>query len=279
MTIRISVDNLTVVGRVYGDVSGFLEREVALEKMSFGKYPYRGKYHFMDGSVLEVAEIDAVRSGKVKDLRYEFNPNKGTKSKDVEQLQARVLSLMYDAHITRVDVAIDTNIDMSKWKWVDQKGRPSNVWYAGTGEVETWYIGGKSSPLKIRIYDKAKEQGERYRDKETPWWRVEVQMRGEIARTWYKHGLNPFQGVTAVQGCSFPELPIKDRAMLEYLMEHPEGFAELSRPTKYKYKEMLRGLANWKCEDFQKIWEQKETDARQSVRDWLNICDKEKITI
>ncbi|QDZ88757.1 replication initiation factor domain-containing protein [Priestia megaterium] len=268
MDIKMSIDNLTVCGNAFGDIESYYAEEVAVDRRSFSKYPYRDMIHHQDGSVLQIGEINAVRSGKIKELRYEFNPNKKT----YEKLHTKVLRLMKDAHFTRVDIAFDVyGVDMSNWKWVDSQSRPFLVYHGGGGQIETWYVGGKDSEIRIRIYNKALEQGDK---RKTPWWRVEVQLRRSAANifTAYKGqiGINPFEHVTPVLQGEFLELDIKKRAMLKYLIDHPEGFKELSKPSRIEYKRLLRMAGSWETIDFRKLWDEKIPEVQSEIQSWLN---------
>lgn len=267
--MKISVDRLTVCGNLFGDLEGFYSRTAEIEKKGFAKYPYRDSIHFQDGSVLQIAEVESVRSGKIKELRYDFNPNK----KKYEKLHMSVIRMMKEIHLTRADIAFDVyDVDMSRWKWIDSKGRPYNVYYSGDNKIETWYVGGKDSETRIRIYNKAKE-----RKKEgVIWWRVEVQLRANTARVFGeslgKISVNPFQNVTPVVDGNFPELDIKQRAMVNYLISYPSGFGELSGKTRKEYKQLIRLIGSWECIDFYDIWEKKYSLVGSEIGSWLNLA-------
>lgn len=271
MEIEISLDNLTVCGNAYGNLETYIANETAIDRRSFSKYPYRDMLHHLDGSVLQIGEINAVRAGKIKELRYEFNPNK----RIYEKLHMRVLSMMKDIHFTRVDVAFDVyDVDMSTWKWIDSQSRRHNVWYGPNGEIETWYVGGKDAEIRIRIYNKALEQG----IKDRTWWRVEVQLRrtaADLFTTWKGEiGINPFEHVTPVVDGEFLELDIKRRSLVKYLISNPSGFSELSRSSRSEYKTTMRLLASWKTIDFYRIWNEKISDVASEIQTWLNFAKK-----
>lgn len=266
--MKISIDKLTVVGNVSGDLEGFYRRCEATEYIGLAKYPYRYSVHFLDGSVLQVAEQDRVKSGHLKELRYEFNPNR----KEYNKLHYDVLRHMKDSHFTRIDVAFDIyDVDMSSWRWIDLLGRPFNVWYSGAGEVETWYIGGRSSDVRIRIYNKAKEQ----QKKDKVWWRVEVQMRRETCKIVEAFNgeviYNPFKDIYPVKDGDFKHLDIKTRALVKYLIQHPEGFSELSKNVRGKYKRMIAEEGSRETIDFAAEWEKKYSLLKSELKNWLDI--------
>lgn len=266
--MKISVDRLTICGGVYGDLEEYLSNSLFVETSFFAKYPYRKSIKFLDGSILQIGEIDAVRSGKIKPLRYDFNPNNTTYEKE----QMKIVQLMKNVHLTRLDVAFDVrDVDMSRWLWVDRLSRPYNVYYSGNGLVETWYVGGKDSEMRIRIYNKAKEQ--KMKDG-TVWWRVEVQMRGKVSDCFSKYDLeyNPFEDVTPVINGNYQELDIKQRAMVNYLIDNPSGFDELSSKTRSEYKKLIRLIGSWECIDFYRVWKEKNSLVRSEVRSWLGLA-------
>lgn len=271
--MEISIDKLTVVGNIFGDLEGFYRRCDATEYHGLAKYPYRYSIHFLDGSLLQVAEQERVRSGHLKELRYEFNPNR----KDYNKLHYGILGHMKDVHFTRIDVAFDIyDIDMSSWRWIDLLGRPFNVWYSGAGEVETWYIGGKSSDVRIRIYNKAKEQ----QKKDKVWWRVEVQMRRETSQLLQAFDgevyFNPFNDIYAVKDDDFKHLDIKTRALVKYLINEPQGFSELSINSRSKYRRMIAEEGSKETIDFAAEWEKKYSLLKSELKDWLGFT---KVTI
>lgn len=263
---------MTICGNIQGSVEVFYENNPYVKRQGFAKYPYRDSVMFIDGSILQIGEVGAVRSGKIKQLRYEFNPN----NKLYEKLHISVLKLFKDVHATRIDIAFDIeNVDMGKWKWIDLKSRPSNIWYSGTGDVETVYVGGKDSEMRLRVYDKAKEQNE----KDKVWWRVEVQLRGETAEMYRllsrkgKVNINPFDSITPVTDGEFPELEIKQRAMVKYLIAYPSGFNELSKATRSLYKKIISGLASWETVDLKKAWNEKSSDVGSELESWFSFTN------
>jgi hypothetical protein len=266
--MKMSIDRLTFCGNIFGNIESFISTEIGIKKRGMAKYPYRDTLYMVDGSVLQFGEIDAVRAGKVKQLRYDFNPN----NTGSEKLHIRVMSSMKDVHCTRIDVAFDVvGVDMSRWVWIDSKSRPYNVYYSGNGEIETWYVGGKDSEIRIRIYNKALEQ----KQKDKIWWRVEVQMRGNAADLYTKWqgkpDINPFEDVTPVVNGNFPELDVKRRAMVNYLIQFPSGFSELSPVARSEYKRLVRGIGSWECINFYNIWNEKISDLQSEITSWLNF--------
>lgn len=267
--MKFSIDRLTFCGNETFNTEQYLQDDIGVKRTGFAKYPYRDAFYMVDGSILQIAEKECVRSGKIKPLRYEFNPN----NKIFEKVHFRNLKALKDAHCTRVDIALDVyDIDMSRWRWIDSKGRPQRHFKSGNGEFETTYIGGSHSDVIIRIYNKALEQ----KEKDSTWWRVEVQLRGETADLFMQGGnnFNPFRNITPVTDGHFPELEIKKRAMVNYLLEHPSGFSELSKTTRAEYKKILRAIASWETIDFYRVWQEKTSDVGSEVQAWYSFTNQ-----
>lgn len=266
--MKISIDKLTLCGDRFGSVEELYKNSLFVKRRTFAKFPYHDAVEFLDGSRLEIVGNDMKKTGKIKELRYEFNPN----NRIYEKEQLQVIKLMKNAHATRIDIAFDIyDVDMSKWKWIDSKSRPSNIWYDGNGDVETYYIGGRESEMKLRIYNKAKEQ----KEKDKIWWRVEVQLRGKTAEMYRQCSLdgnvdiNPFNDIVPVVDGDFPELDIKTRAMVKYLIQYPSGFEELSKASRAKYKKIIQGLASWETIDLRKKWYEKSSELGSELQSWF----------
>lgn len=269
---KLSLDRLTFCGNVAGSLDKFIEKNEYIERRGFAKYPYRDSIHFIDGSILQIAEIEMVRNGKIKELRYEFNPN----NEMFEKVHISVLKMLKDVHVTRCDIALDVfDVDMSSWKWFDRLSRPQRHYVGGTGKFETVYIGGSHSELILRIYDKAKEQ----KEKEKTWWRVEVQMRGDWSKhfqEWSGRGvppINPFDDIAPLlmNTQAIRRLPIRERAMVKELIAEPSGWSELSGKTRTKYKKMIRELSEKEPDkiDLSKMWKEKSPDMASELQSWL----------
>lgn len=276
---KISIDRLTFLGDV-SDTSNleyFLANSEYVKHKGFAKYPYRDYVTFLDGSILQFAEKGPARRGKMQELRYEFNPN----NKTFEKIHMSVLRHFMFARLSRIDIAMDIlDVDMSPWQWLDRKSRKQVHYVGGTGKRETTYVGGKDADLRLRIYNKALEQQE----DDKVWWRVEVQMRRDVAETYRRFGslgnvsVNPFEEITPVQKRDFGHLDIQDRAMLTYLLDYPDGFSELSKNTRYKYKKLMKEHAITEDIDFSSLWIEKSSELGSELDSWYKLTDRYELT-
>lgn len=277
---KISIDKLTVLGDfsdVNSDLEYFLANTEYMKHRGFSKYPYRDYVTFLDGSILQIAEKGAVRSGKVQGLRYEFNPKHTT----FEKIHMAVLRHFKHARFSRIDIAMDFfDIDMTSWQWLDRKSRKQKHIISGLGQKETVYLGGVKADLTLRIYNKAVEQGE----EDKTWWRVEVEMRRDVADTYRRLSsqgevsINPFEDITPIQRKDFDHLPLKERAMLSYLLDNPEAFGELSKVTRSKYKKMMKNELRYDLLDLKKIWHEKSPELGSELDSWYKLTDMIRFT-
>ena len=71
----------------------------------------------------------------------------------------------YETRITRIDLAIDMfdismqDFDLTYWRdaWVGRSKISSHHFNSRTGDLETFYIGSRKSPIMLRVYDKIAE--------------------------------------------------------------------------------------------------------------------------
>lgn len=281
---KISIDRLTFLGDVSetANLEVFLANSEYVKKTGFSQYPYRNYVAFIDGSILQLAETGTVRSGKVQGLRYEFNPNNTL----FEPIHINVLKHFKHARVSRIDIAMDVfDVDMSSWHWSDKKSRKQTHYLDGLGKRETTYVGGKDADLKIRIYNKAIEQKVKGLTCEHDmWWRVEVELHRDVADSYRRLSLNgqvninPFEDVTPVQNKDFGHLDIKDRAMIAYLLQHPDGFSELSKNTRSKYKKLMKEHAAVNEVDLKTLWNEKSSELGSELHSWYKITDIFELT-
>jgi hypothetical protein len=99
-----------------------------------------------------------------------------------------------DAAITRIDIAVDLNVDFRLVHVVPvHKGKVSARWYWGQHGIETLYL--FANPRKLRIYDKAREQ-----DVEQEATRFEAELRKlDLGPKDLLRVENPFRRITLVE--------------------------------------------------------------------------------
>lgn len=172
--------------------------------------------------------------------RFEWNPNH--ESYQYQQLLKRLGLFLDDREpmtVTRLDFAIDYRLPFSALE-VEYKHGVSRQFHTGrSGEVETVYYGSRSSDYRLRLYNKAVEQGAPFLD----WSRLEAQMRGSWSLDQLaERGLDCFHGVKLynnfVQGTIDSEMiPVEYKALLYYLEKFPWEEGKLGRVKRKKLSE------------------------------------------
>jgi hypothetical protein len=274
----VSIDKLVIVG----DDTGRFSETVSdpynehIEKMTGAAFPYRKSWHCVDGSFIQWSDHD-----KMKPIRVEFNPSKC----DGEGIE-RILRSMKYPKVNRVDIAYDfRDIDLSTYKFIDLISRKRNYWENGSGRLETLYIGSPNSDLRIRIYDKAKEQGV-----EGDWWRIEAQLRGDFCKS--------INGDLGVEGLTLPpflpdyfqhikifipsledlkDIKVQEKAMIHYLLTDSSRFAELSNNSKKKYKKILATLQSNEDLELSDLFAHTRADNMYHIQKWLDISRKNNV--
>jgi hypothetical protein len=192
-----------------------------------------------------IAYAELVKFDKTKG-RIDFNPSKIRPFLHGE-LKRFIHNLFDEPHFSRADVACDI-IDIPddfirQYRIVDPVSfKPI---YGANGELETAYWGSRASERQVRMYNKKLEQTKKRKivpkDIET-WWRLEVQLRRDKAMNWHNimnESLNSFSSPNY-----FPnEIKAMDRLVIIGLFSEPMMWGEISRPTKYKYRNMLKEIA------------------------------------
>lgn len=280
MKHNLSVDNLTLVGdKLDYKLNNLINNPTfdLLGNRYRARYPYEWRFEFIGGGLLEIGSLE-VQS----DMRIEFNPNKVTDSRKKDMIQ-KLIGCMKYVRPTRVDIAMDikTDFDLNDYAVVDSLSRKYEKIFSGLGEVQTQYIGGKSSDLRVRIYNKAKEREDNAGIKvDGNWWRIESQLRREFAEN-YKE-FNPFENITLVNVNS--DLShIKNftqRMAVKHLLKYPEDLREASKNTRLKYKKILQDLAgsNSKKEiEFHDVFEEYKKVIADTITDYVQYGEKNNV--
>lgn len=248
--INVSADNITIVGYKAQSKWQVLHDKLATGEINNNvrriraKFPYEWSY-IVSNSIF-------VQESNAKDrtnVRIEFNPNNIDEQE--EKLLFNYLSCIKYAKLSRLDIAIDLgNIDINDLDIVDPNNRKHHVYYDKKGKIESYYIGTRNSDLFFRIYDKALEQNSKMRKVKKEyknWWRIEAQLSGDfLAHADYKQMKIPnvFDTIKLYKKENILKdiTDIRERAMLHYLIEHPNELAELNKNTRTKYKKKIADL-------------------------------------
>lgn len=269
---RVSVDNMTLVADDSGRFKSLVE-DIGFDYFINGygaKFPYHYTWECADGSIVQYAD----ETKAVKAIRVEFNPNKC-----IDDRLIKVLSTLKYPKLTRLDVAFDFEEDLSEYDILDMHSRKTNEWKSGLGRLETKYIGAPTSPLRIRIYDKALEQKI---ENEKVWWRVEAQMRSDWLDFYNDMGIliNPFDGLIIKKSCVDHIDDIRERAMVYYLLnEGKAALSSLSKNSRAKYKKILATLPSDKEIRLSDLFESVKDNVREIINKYMFHARKNDIVL
>lgn len=199
------------------------------------------KGKFLDDLIYFEYDKQKAKMFKTRNFRMEFNPN-NLKVEQITWLQENVIPMLTDVGITRLDLAIDVDFDLSAYQFIPigSSREKSTVEYRDPSrQLETLYIGKRESDKMIRLYNKKVEQAKKGNIvDQTNWWRLEFELKRET--------VNEFGEVFNTIQIKKPDIfeleKVQDRAMLTHLKQYPDEWGSLSKNTRAKYKKMLREI-------------------------------------
>lgn len=261
--MKFSLDNITLVGQYETsliELLGVLPIVKSMWTTANQRYHYNMKLE--GGGFLQLGhQLD-----KNVGMRLEFNPNK---YKENEKDLYRILAHCRDLEFSRRDIALDIyGENMNDFSFIDYAGRKRIEYKTASYELETLYLGAPDSDERIRIYDKAKERG----IKDKKWFRIEAQIRREKARAM---PYNPFTKIKVTKKNDFEGYDIRTKAMLFYLQANEDGWQELSKPARLKYKNILKEQNEETILNVEKMFNEAWEELAQDAKSWLNFADRE----
>jgi len=275
--LSITFDRMTVLGDL-GDNRVFLLNSL-IKKYSIARenkiYVSDTRYHdcvkgkFLDDLVYFEYDKLKAKSYKTRNFRMEFNPN-NLNSEQVGWLQENVIPMLTDVGITRLDLAFDVDFKLSDYEFINvgNSREKSTVEFRNASrQLETMYIGKRESDKMVRLYNKKAEQAKKGNKVDLPnWWRLEFELKRET--------VDEFADVFETLHIKKPDLreieKVQDRAMLYYLRDHPEEWAELAKATKAKYRKMQREIKNRNITPlFKRELKKKKAELLEQLDSWF----------
>ena len=252
LKLNWSIDRITIVGKLrenilyYTDFGGILvdfEQLMRLnEDSGYLKSVGRNGWQLVDQFGENIAYIELLQFQEGK-ARIDFNPNK------INQFLAGSMKnfihdLFLEPHFSRADIACDIlgvpDEFITQYRIVDPVSfKPI---YGRNGKLETAYWGSRASERQVRLYNKKLEQERKKKivpkEIET-WWRLEMQLRRGKATDWHamvQESLDSFASPHFLPA----DIKHTDRIMIAGLTSDQNLWAGLTRPTKYKYRNLLK---------------------------------------
>lgn len=264
----MSCDKLVVIGREAPHLEFMLNSSLAVVSHGIARMPYKYYYTFTDGSFLQIAER---KNGAKASVRYEFNPNKC-----IDEIAFSVLGAMIFERFSRIDIAIDYKEDLSLFRWFYSISKSKRYFLDKANRLETLYIGSPESNLMHRIYNKAKERldsGEAYKGF---WWRLEAVCKfdkEQMLHPWF----NPFEGLVGVLDDDLSIDSWEENAKVQYLLSHPQLFAQLNAKTKKKYKNLIISSSKHLEPSPEDVYKQENDKLFAQLAKFENVCLKKLV--
>lgn len=247
-----SIDRITIVGKLkenlyyhrgndvlildFEQLMRFNENNGYLESVS------QNGWKIVDHFGENIAYIEMLKFQKGYG-RIDFNPNK-IKPFLASSMKNFIHDLFLEPHFSRADIACDIlgvpDDFVTQYRVVDPISfKPI---YGRSGKLETAYWGSRSSERQIRMYNKKLEQETKRKvvPKEIKtWWRLELQLRRGKASDWHNMVLESLDSFASPHF-----LPVNtkhiDKIVIAGLISDHSLWGGLSRPTKYKYRDLLK---------------------------------------
>ena len=239
---KLSFDAMTIVGNLSRDnaqrLSSFMSIEPQIRLWDILQTKFKAKA-LQEKVYIEYDKVKADTWDR-RNMRVEFNPNKLT-HEEMIWLKQNIIDYMEDDGFTRLDLAFDFEDDLSDYYAMSDKALKKTVFYGTSGIAETKYFGSRDSDRFIRIYNKKKERKDNA-DVEVMsehLWRVEIELKRGMVDYWN----DCFNDLHILKPAWSTLENIKEQAMI-YLLINEEGkWGQLTRPTKTKYKNMIKEIS------------------------------------
>lgn len=243
LKIGVSFDRITVVGYWITSREKFVKRHVESDpRINLRDTGYdRFKCHGLDNKIYVEYDRKQAEAMKRSEVRVEFNPNELT-DEEKGLVQTLFLNNMRGKDFSRIDLAFDVNIDLKDYYAMTDKALKKTIFFGRDGKPETKYFGVRDSDRYIRIYNKKKQLSE-VKEKEIGeehLWRIEFELKRSMTDNWNKC----FDDLSVIKPAWKTIEKQQERAMVHMLLHDESEWAELGRSSKYKYRKMLKEIAD-----------------------------------
>ena len=244
-----------------------------------------------NGELLEkhnIATLTRSKGRNKKQGNWRLDTSNHIESNKEKQEILAIIQLFDDAHITRLDIAIDfLNFTNAGMRYRFYKPNVSKyVIINRNGTIGTIYCGSSGSTVQYRYYDKLKERNAkkaRIPPNINSWERLEVKLRGKKSLNWLAETKKALTYFKCPDKVNLDNEGTKTAAMLEYLINHPERFNNnyLSKGTLAKYRKLLKqnkGLDNRLALIAMNKLDKKAESLRQEINSFLNDNELKEVS-
>lgn len=228
-------DEMGNVKRVPQDYT-FVEfqKNIGLTDVAPAKYPYTWQFKHVLGFYVFISQ-----DRNIRDVCIDVNP-RDFQTPELKQAYHdaidSILDNLTDVSVSRLDLNIDFQRDLSDCKMDTESPKKSRVFRSANKALETCYLGTRQSRTMYRIYNKALERGENDATAEHPvnWWRVEVQYNFDKDFTILD--INPFSDLF-ISKLEFPsDITWQEELIFHALSQNPSLWQKIPRSTKTRYR-------------------------------------------
>lgn len=257
---EISLDRVTVNGLFHAELfksklhanNWVLQDELDGHPIKFGLKRINSNGELLDKQ--NIATLIRNKGKNKKQGNWRLDTSNHIQSKKEKQEIINIINLFEDAHITRLDIAIDfINFNCSGMKYRFYKPNTKQYWIKEkNGEIGTIYCGSSGSSVQYRYYNKLSEQNNkriRLPDDIKNWERLEIMLKSKKVLNWLDETKKALTYFKCPDKVKLDNEKITTVAMLEYLINHPDRLNNkyLSKSTLAKYRKLLKqnkGLNN-----------------------------------
>lgn len=250
-----SIDRVTIVGKLNNSIlytnsvgTNLIDFEMLMNLNSDKDYLEKVGYQswqLVDSHSENIAYIEMLKFQKGMG-RIDFNPNKISEFL-IDGVEKFIHKLFIHPHFSRADIACDiVNVpDSLITQYVLLEPVSCRKFHDKKGKLETVYWGSRSSEKQIRMYNKKverKSKGKVLPDNVDTWWRLEFQLRRDKATNWKSildSTLDNFSSPMYIP----EDIKSIDRVIIYGLLSEVENWSILSRPTRYKYRNMIQSFS------------------------------------
>ena len=186
-TFDISFDRITLVGNLIPEcekqVSDFISIDSSVSVLEALSSKFKAQ-HVLDDIYIEYDKFKG-KSLQRKNMRIEFNPN-NLDQNSMNWVKDNFVKFMRDIEFSRIDLAFDTELDLSDFFIFSDKSVKKTVFYGRDDKPETKYFGTRQSDRYIRIYNKKQEIKDN-KDLEIAFenlWRIEFELKRDMTEKW-----------------------------------------------------------------------------------------------
>ena len=250
---EISLDRVTVNGVFHAEQFRrklHANNWIVLDELDNHPIKFGLKRINSDGELLDKHNIATLIRNKGRNKNqgnWRLDTSNHIKSKKEKQEIINIINLFDDAHITRLDIAIDfINFDDADMKYRFNKPNTKKYWITErNGKIGTIYCGSSGSSVQYRYYNKLNERKFRkvkLLNSIRNWERLEIIVRRNKVANWLDETKKALTYFKCPDKVPFNKNEVRTIAMQEYLINHPERLnnKDLARGTLAKYRKLIK---------------------------------------